>query len=87
MNMQAPAGVQPQPTPTSWTVGHGLTGPAPIVIVQLGLVTGMTVLFLEPGDARQLGAALLDHAKRATTSLIVPAPHIPPDVLGNGRRT
>jgi len=64
----------PQPLPTDWRVGNAtMADEAETKKITLEITTpgGKTIVFLDPPNARQLGAALIQHGQKAT-GLVVP---------------
>lgn len=63
----------PQPLPTDWRVGNATMADEVTKKITLEITTpgGKTIVFLDPPNARQLGAALIQHGQKAT-GLLVP---------------
>lgn len=80
--------VAPSIVPMSYNVGTGEANGQPILALTIYTPAGQTVVFMDPGAARNLAMILIEAAKAAGTRLIVPAAVVPPDIRGpkgNGR--
>jgi hypothetical protein len=80
-----PNRVTPQPTPVTFDLGEADTQEGEkLVVIRVGMLTGETVLFLDPYSAAGIGEALAQHAKGVAGKPSV-ARHIPKGLIVPGQ--
>jgi hypothetical protein len=77
--------VTPQPTPVTVDLGEADTAEGDkLVVLRVGMLTGETVVFLDPTSAVGIGEALAEHAKSVAGKPSV-ARHIPKGLIVPGQ--
>jgi hypothetical protein len=85
-NPQAPQQIPPGPVPTIFALDQGTVmtpdGTQTVIVFQAQTPQGLTVLFIDPEEARNLGNAMVQMGTAATSGLIVPPAglQLPPNV-------